>query len=146
MAPVAAFSGLPATTSLSELHGPGLRLAFAGVASLPGICCRNSAVQHFYCLMQVVHVLFVRGVKSIDVGNFLSDGIHKYAEVRDRRLCPRRPSFPPGEQAVLDRRGTSKIVRVVTDYVTQQLVQPYDLSLHHACRITMYYEGGNDVT
>ncbi|RHX97605.1 hypothetical protein DYB25_007616 [Aphanomyces astaci] len=94
----------------------------------------------------VVHVLFVRGVKSIDVGNFLSDGIHKYAEVRDRRLCPRRPSFPPGEQAVLDRRGTSKIVRVVTDYVTQQLVQPYDLSLHHACRFTMYYEGGNDVT
>ncbi|RHY83440.1 hypothetical protein DYB26_004720 [Aphanomyces astaci] len=29
---------------------------------------------------------------------------------------------------------------------TQQLVQPYDLSLHHACRLKMYCEGGRDVT
>ena len=29
---------------------------------------------------------------------------------------------------------------------TQQLVQPYGLSLHHACRLKMYCEGGRDVT
>ena len=28
---------------------------------------------------------------------------------------------------------------------TQQLVQPYGLSLHHACRLKMYCEGGRDV-
>ncbi|CAK4677833.1 unnamed protein product, partial [Aphanomyces euteiches] len=45
-------------------------------------------------------------------------------------------------------RGPSKIVRVVTDYVmeTQELVPPYDLSLHHACLLKMYCEGGRDVT
>ncbi|KAF0703840.1 hypothetical protein AaE_015228 [Aphanomyces astaci] len=26
------------------------------------------------------------------------------------------------------------------------LVQPYDLSLHHACRLKMYFEGGRAVT
>ncbi|RHZ41930.1 hypothetical protein DYB26_013847, partial [Aphanomyces astaci] len=53
-----------------------------------------------------------------------------------------------GNKLFLHWRGPSKIVRVVTDYVmeTQQLVQPYDLSLHHTCRIKMYCEGGRDVT
>ncbi|RLO00367.1 hypothetical protein DYB28_011438, partial [Aphanomyces astaci] len=53
-----------------------------------------------------------------------------------------------GNKLSLQWRGPSKIVRVVTDYVmeTQQLVQPYDLSLHHAGRLKMYCEGGRDVT
>ncbi|RLO03114.1 hypothetical protein DYB28_001867 [Aphanomyces astaci] len=51
-----------------------------------------------------------------------------------------------GNKLSLDWRGASKIVRVVADYITQELVQPFDLSLHHACRLTMHYEGGNDVT
>ncbi|KAH9119530.1 hypothetical protein AeMF1_007830, partial [Aphanomyces euteiches] len=29
---------------------------------------------------------------------------------------------------------------------TQELVPPYDLSLHHACRLKMYCEGGRDVS
>ncbi|RQM19267.1 hypothetical protein B5M09_013938 [Aphanomyces astaci] len=29
---------------------------------------------------------------------------------------------------------------------SQQLVQPYDLSIHHACRLKMYCEGVCDVT
>ncbi|RHY98901.1 hypothetical protein DYB37_009405 [Aphanomyces astaci] len=29
---------------------------------------------------------------------------------------------------------------------TQQLVQPYDFFLHHACRVKMYGEGGRDMT
>ncbi|ETV93737.1 hypothetical protein H310_12313 [Aphanomyces invadans] len=29
---------------------------------------------------------------------------------------------------------------------TQQLVGPFDLSTHHACRLKMYHEGGREVT
>ncbi len=45
-------------------------------------------------------------------------------------------------------RGPAKIVRVITDYVmeTQQLVPPYATSVHHACRLKMYHEGGREVT
>jgi hypothetical protein len=41
-------------------------------------------------------------------------------------------------------RGPAKIVRVITDHVmeAQQLVAPYATSVHHACRLKMYHEGG----
>ncbi|KAH9088946.1 hypothetical protein LEN26_019336 [Aphanomyces euteiches] len=45
-------------------------------------------------------------------------------------------------------RGPEQVTRVVTDYVmeTQQLVPPYGVSLHHACRMKMYAEAGREVT
>jgi hypothetical protein len=37
---------------------------------------------------------------------------------------------------------------VVTDHVVeaQQLVHPYGVSMHHACRVKMYHKGGRDFT
>ncbi|RLO03243.1 hypothetical protein DYB28_014014, partial [Aphanomyces astaci] len=37
---------------------------------------------------------------------------------------------------------------VITDHVmeTQQLVPPYEVTVHHACRLKMYHEGGREVT
>ncbi|ETV73383.1 hypothetical protein H257_11882 [Aphanomyces astaci] len=29
---------------------------------------------------------------------------------------------------------------------TQQLVPPYEVTVHHACRLKMYHEGGREVT
>ncbi|RLN87899.1 hypothetical protein DYB28_012169, partial [Aphanomyces astaci] len=45
-------------------------------------------------------------------------------------------------------RGPCQVTRVITDHVmeTQQLVPPYEITVHHACRLKMYHEGGREVT
>ncbi|RLO00618.1 hypothetical protein DYB28_012023 [Aphanomyces astaci] len=45
-------------------------------------------------------------------------------------------------------RGPCQVTRVITDHVmeTQQLVPPYEVTVHHACRLKMYHEGGREVT
>ncbi|CAK4768495.1 unnamed protein product [Aphanomyces euteiches] len=50
-----------------------------------------------------------------------------------------------------ERQAKKKAVQLqkfsVGDFVlTQELVSPCDLSLHHACRLKLYCEGGRDVT
>ncbi|RHZ07742.1 hypothetical protein DYB37_013275 [Aphanomyces astaci] len=51
-----------------------------------------------------------------------------------------------GNKLSLHWRSPSKIFQFMLDMETQQLLQPYDLSLYHACRLKMYCEGGRDVT
>ncbi|RQM29362.1 hypothetical protein B5M09_011611 [Aphanomyces astaci] len=43
-------------------------------------------------------------------------------------------------------RGPCQVTRVITDHVmeTQQLVPPYKVTVHHACRLKMYHEGGRE--
>ncbi|RHY24970.1 hypothetical protein DYB32_008587, partial [Aphanomyces invadans] len=43
--------------------------------------------------------------------------------------------------------GPYRVVKVLSDYLMemQQLVPPFDTSLHQACRLKMYCEGGRDV-
>ncbi|RHZ08482.1 hypothetical protein DYB31_008999 [Aphanomyces astaci] len=44
--------------------------------------------------------------------------------------------------------GPCQVTRVITDHVmeTQQLVPPYEVTVHHAYRLKMYHEGGREVT
>ncbi|OQR97894.1 hypothetical protein THRCLA_06835 [Thraustotheca clavata] len=54
--------------------------------------------------------------------------------------------FP--NKLALNWRGPARVVRAVSDYLmeVEQLVEPYDVSLHHASRLKMYAEGGLEVT
>ncbi|RHY13609.1 hypothetical protein DYB25_010213, partial [Aphanomyces astaci] len=44
-------------------------------------------------------------------------------------------------------KGPFRVVKVVSDYLmeVQQLVPPGATSLHHACRLRLYCEGGREV-
>ncbi|ETV93473.1 hypothetical protein H310_12524 [Aphanomyces invadans] len=45
-------------------------------------------------------------------------------------------------------RDPFQVLRVVTDFVmeVQELIPPFAVFTHHACRLKMYHEGGREVT
>ncbi|KAG9408722.1 hypothetical protein AC1031_022134 [Aphanomyces cochlioides] len=148
VAPVTAFTRLPATTPLSAFVNP---------------ITKEVTVIDWLDEARLKHVAEFQ--KSMDQlhRDLASTSAKKRRQARERQA--KKKSFQlqkfsvgdfvlvgqvtrQGNKLTLRWRGPYKIVRVVTDYVmeTQQLVPPYDLSLHHACRLKMYCEGGRDVT
>ncbi|KAF0757346.1 hypothetical protein AaE_004292, partial [Aphanomyces astaci] len=148
MAPVTAFTGLPATPPLSAF----VNTVTKEVANIDWLdSTRKKHMDELHEAMEQLH----REVAATSA--------KKRRQARDRQAKSKAIQLQKfaigdfvlvgqvsrkGNKLSLHWRGPSKIVRVVTDYVmeTQQLVQPYDLSLHHACRLKMYCEGGRDVT
>ncbi|RHZ39557.1 hypothetical protein DYB31_012767, partial [Aphanomyces astaci] len=88
-----------------------------------------------------------------------SDKLRQQARgLRDRKSQVKFAGFSVGDfvlvglvvnrpmKLALHWRG--QVTRVITDHVmeTQQLVTPYEVTVHHACRLKMYHEGGREVT
>ncbi|KAH9120977.1 hypothetical protein AeMF1_007095, partial [Aphanomyces euteiches] len=148
VAPVTAFTGLPATTPLSAFVNPITK----EVTDIDWL--DEARLKHMAELHEAMNQLH---------RDLASTSAKKRQQARERQAKKKAvqlQKFSIGDFVLVGHvtrhanklslhwRGPSKIVRVVTDYVmeTQELVPPYDLSLHHACRLKMYCEGGRDVT
>ncbi|KAH9108009.1 hypothetical protein AeMF1_016707, partial [Aphanomyces euteiches] len=147
VAPVTAFTGLPATTPLSAFVNPITK----EVTDIDWL--DDARLKHMVELHEAMNQLH-RDLASTSAKK------RRQARERAKKKAVQLQKFSVGDfvlvghvtrhanKLTLHWRGPSKIVRVVTDYVmeTQELVPPYDLSLHHACLLKMYFEGGRDVT
>ncbi|KAF0730914.1 hypothetical protein Ae201684_011796 [Aphanomyces euteiches] len=148
VAPVTAFTGLPATTPLSAFVNPITK----EVTDIDWL--DEARLKHMAELHEAMNQLH---------RDLASTSAKKRRQARERQAKKKAvqlQKFSVGDfvlvghvtrhanKLTLHWRGPSKIVRVVTDYVmeTQELVPPYDLSLHHAYRLKMYCEGGRDVS
>ncbi|CAK4291918.1 unnamed protein product [Aphanomyces euteiches] len=109
VAPVTAFTGLPAMTPLSAFVNPITK-------------------EHMAELHEAMNQLH---------RDLASTSAKKRLQARERQAKKKAVQLQ-----------NCLCYRVVTDYVmeTQELVSPCDLSLHHACRLKLYCEGGRDVT
>ncbi|KAH9086321.1 hypothetical protein LEN26_020213, partial [Aphanomyces euteiches] len=133
VAPVTAFTGLPAKTPMSGLVHPTTKEVYI-------IDWLDDARQRHMAELAVALNELHRDVVA------KSDKLCKQARKRrDEKLgsVVKQPT-----KLSLVWRGPEQVTRVVTDYVmeTQQLVPPYGVSLHHACRMKMYAEAGREGT
>ena len=148
VAPVTAFTGLPAETPMSGFVHPTMKEVYV-VDWLDDV--RQKHMSELAVALNELH----REVAA------KSDKLRKQARNRrDKKADAKHTNFSVGdfvlEGSVVKRptklslvwRGPEQVTRVVTDHVieTQQLVPPYGVSLHHACRMKLYCAGGREVT
>ncbi|ETV71271.1 hypothetical protein H257_13409 [Aphanomyces astaci] len=140
IAPVTAFTGLPAKTPLSGFY----------TSRTLGAACQKHVTDLQLALEEMHRNVAVR-----------SDKLRQQARGRrDRKSQVKFAGFSVGDfvlvgsvvnrptKLALHWRGPCQVTRVITDHVmeTQQLVPPYEVTVHHACRLKMYHEGGREVT
>ncbi|KAH9086029.1 hypothetical protein Ae201684P_005725 [Aphanomyces euteiches] len=148
VAPVTAFTGLPAKTPMSGFVHPTTKEVYV-IDWLDDVRQRHMA--ELAVALNELH----RDVVA------KSDKLRKQARKRrDEKASVKLTNFSVGDFVLVGSvvkqptklslvwRGPEQVTRVVTDYVmeTQQLVPPYGVSLHHACRMKMYAEAGLEVT
>ncbi|ETV78291.1 hypothetical protein H257_07878 [Aphanomyces astaci] len=130
---VTAFTGLPAKTALAGFVHPTSKEVF--VVDWLGAARQKHVTDLQAALEDVHHNVAVRSDKRVDAATESpKSSLRVVGQARGRR----------------DRKSQVKfaVTRVITDYVmeTQQLVPPYEVMAHHACRLKMYHEGGREVT
>ncbi|RHZ14148.1 hypothetical protein DYB26_011490, partial [Aphanomyces astaci] len=144
IAPVTAFTGLPAKTPLAGFVHPTSKEVY--VTDWLGAARRK-------------HVTDIQAAdRNVAVR---SDKLRQRARGRrDRKSEVKFARFSVGDfvlvESVVNRptklamhwREPCQVTRVIADYmmISQQLVPPYDVTVHHACRLKMYHEGGREVT
>ncbi|RLO10054.1 hypothetical protein DYB28_011967 [Aphanomyces astaci] len=148
IAPVTAFTGLPAKTPLAGFVHPTSKEVY--VADWLGATRQKHATDLQVALEEMHRNVVVR-----------SDKLCQQARGRrDRKSQVKFAGFSVGDfvligsvvnrptKLALHWRGPCQVTRVITDHVmeTQQLVPPYEATVHHACRLKIYHEGGRDVT
>ncbi|KAH9120903.1 hypothetical protein AeMF1_007124 [Aphanomyces euteiches] len=137
VAPVTAFTGLPAKTPMSGFVHPTTKEVYV-IDWLDDFRQRHMA--ELAVALNELH----RDVVA------KSDKLRKQARKRrDEKASVKLTNFSVGDFVLVGSvvkqptklslvwRGPEQVTRVVTDYVmeTQQLVPPYGVSLHHACRM-----------
>jgi hypothetical protein len=148
LAPVFAFTGLPAKTPMAGFVHPQTKEVHA-VDWLDDV--RQKHVADLQVALQEMH-------REVAVR---SDRLRQQARGRkNRRAQVEFTGFAVGDfvlvgsvvqrptKLALHWRGPYQVTKVVTDHVmeTQQLLPPFEISTHHACRLKMYHEGGREVT
>ncbi|ETV67425.1 hypothetical protein H257_16401 [Aphanomyces astaci] len=146
--PVKAFTGLPAKTPLAGFVHPTSKEVY--VADWLGAALLKHMTDLQVALEEMHRNVAVR-----------SDKLRQQARGRrDRKSQVKFADFSVGDfvligsvvnrptKLALHWRGPCQVTRVITDHVmeTHQLVPPYEVTVHHACRLKMYHEGGIEVT
>ncbi|ETV69592.1 hypothetical protein H257_14731 [Aphanomyces astaci] len=144
IAPVTAFTGLPAKTPLAGFVHPTSKAV--NVTDWLGA----GRQKHVMDIQAADNNVAVR-----------SDKLRQQAcGRRDRKSQVKFAGFSVGEfvlvgsvvnrptKLALHWREPCQVTRVITDHVmeTQQLVPPYEVTVHHACRLKMCHEVGREVT
>ncbi|KAF0718358.1 Aste57867_1739 [Aphanomyces stellatus] len=148
VAPVTAFTGLPAKTPMSGFVHPTTKEVHV-IDFLDDV--RRERMEELAASLLDLH----RDVAA------RSDKLRQQARGRrDKKKNVQFANFTVGDYVLvgsviqrpnklaLQWRGPNQVVRVVTDHVmeTQQLVPPYAVSTHHACRLKMYRDASLEVT
>ncbi|RLO05141.1 hypothetical protein DYB28_005661, partial [Aphanomyces astaci] len=135
-APVTAFTGLPAKTPLAGFVHPTSKEVYVadwlGAARQKHVTDLQVALEEMHRNVAVRSDKLRQQLAGFLVGDFVLVG-----------SVVNRPT-----KLALHWRGPCQVTRVITDHVmeTQQLVPPYEVTVHHACRLKMYHEGGREVT
>jgi hypothetical protein len=146
-APITAFLALPASTPLSALFHPRLQRDVT-VDWLKGQQLRH--VNELSASLEQLHRDWAETAEGKRArkraARELKNGV-KWANfsLGDFVLVANVAKYP-NKLAVL-WRGPYRVVRVVSDFLmeVQQLVQPYDITLHHACRLRVYAEADREL-
>ncbi|ETV71518.1 hypothetical protein H257_13181 [Aphanomyces astaci] len=143
IAPVTAFTGLAAKTPLAGFVHPTSKQDYVTDWL---VTARQKHVTDLQAALEEMH---------LDVA-VRSDKLRQQARGRrDRKSQVKFAGFSVGgfvlvgsvvnrpTKSALHWRGPCKVTRVITDQLmeTQQLVPPYEVTDHHACRLKMYHEG-----
>jgi len=148
IAPVTAFTGLPAKTPMTGFVHPTTKDVHA-VEWLDDE--RQKHVAELHVALEAMHRdVVVRSGKLRRQARGRRDkkkGVHLAGfSVGDFVLVGSVVQRPT--KLALRWRGPCQVTRVITDHVmeTQQLVPPFEVTTHHACRLKMYHEGGRELT
>ncbi|KAH9108266.1 hypothetical protein LEN26_014132 [Aphanomyces euteiches] len=148
VAHITAFTGLTAKTPIAGFVHPITKEVYT-IDWLDG--ARRTYLGEIRSAMDVLHR---------DVAKHIEKLRQQARGRRDRKAQVKFSGFSVGDfvlvgsvvqkptKLALHWRGPYQVTNVITDHVieVQQLVPPFEVSLHHACRLKMYHEGGRDVT
>ncbi|KAF0712687.1 hypothetical protein AaE_011967 [Aphanomyces astaci] len=145
--PTTAFTGLPATPPLTGLVHPD------EPRDVTIDWIKSRAIRH------VTELADALGIMHKHVAETAAAKRAKARYRRDGQRSVKLAKFTLGDFVLVARalqhpgklslrwKGPFRVVKVVSDYLmeVQQLVPPGATSLHHACRLRLYCEGGREV-